>query len=151
MKRKWKLLTVFSLVLMLGLAVTGLASADVIRGKGTLNAEGSGAATLRMSGQVEITSHGSGVVYIYGAEKIRAEGNGKRTDRGRLFILRGHEGKISITGERMVVRIVGQEIEFDARGKGTAILRGRGTYETGNGRTGDWEPNGLTVSVEEEE
>lgn len=150
MKRSWKLLTVFGLVLMLGMALTGLASADVIRGKGTLHAEGSGAATLRMSGHIKITSHGSGVVYIHGAEGIRAEGDGNRVDRGRLVIFRGHEGTISITGERMVVRIVGQEIEFDARGKGTAILRGRGTYETGNGHTGDWEPNGLTLEVEEE-
>ena len=150
MKRKWKLLTVFSLVLMLSLALTGLASADVIRGKGTLHAQGSGAATLRMTGHVEITSHGSGVVYIYGAERIHATGDGNRTDRGRLVIFRGHEGTISITGERMMVRMVGQDIEFTARGKGTAILRGRGTYETGDGHTGDWAPDGLTVEVEEE-
>ena len=150
MKRSWQLLTVFGLVLMLSLALTGLASADVIRGKGTLYAKGSGVATLRMTGHVEITSYGSGTVYIYGAESIRAEGDGKRADRGRLVIFRGHEGTISITGERMVVRIVGKDIEFTARGKGTAILRGHGTYETGNGYTGDWAPDGLTVEVEEE-
>ena len=150
MKRTWKLLTVFSLVLMLSMAATGLASADVIHGKGTLHAEGSGKATLRMSGQIKITSHGSGTVYIYGADTIHAEGDGKRTDRGRLVIFRGHQGTITVTGERMAVRIVGKDIEFDARGKGTAILRGRGTYETGDGYTGDWQANGLTLKVEEE-
>ena len=33
---------------------------------------------LRLSGQIEIKSHGVGLVYIYGAENIQAEGNGRR-------------------------------------------------------------------------
>ncbi len=150
MKRNWKLLTVFSVVFMLSLALTGIASADVIRGKGWLYAEGSGAATLRMSGDVEIISHGSGVVYIYGADTIEAEGNGRRKNlRNGGVIFRGYEGKITISGERMAVRMIGKQIEFTAMGKGTAILRGRGHYET-EGHSGNWEPDGLTLEVAEE-
>ena len=150
MKRYGKLLGIIGLLSILSLTVTGLASADVIRGVGWLHAEGSGTAVLKMSGQVEIVSHGSGVVYIRGAELIQAEGNGKRTDLpngGAIF--RGFEGKITATGERMYVRIVGRQIEFTARGKGTAILRGHGHYETGSGN-GDWQPNGLSIQVVEE-
>ncbi len=149
MKRYWKLLTVFSLVLMLSLTLTGLASADIIRGKGTLYAKGSGVATLCMSGHVEITSHGSGTVYIYGAETIQAEGDGRRTNLRRGVIFRGYEGTISITGKRMIVKMIGREIEFEAKGKGTAILSGRGHYETQD-FSGDWSVDGLTVEVVEE-
>ena len=150
MKRSWKLLAVFSLVLMLSMALTGLASADVIHGKGWLHAEGSGVATLRMNGHVEIVSHGQGIVYIVGAEEIHAEGNGKRTDLRRGVVFRGYEGTITVTGKRMLVKMIGKNIEFTARGKGIAILKGHGTYETGDGHTGDWGANGLTVKVTEE-
>jgi hypothetical protein len=49
----------------------------------------------------------------------------------------------------MLVRIVGGRIEFDARGQGTAYLRGRGIYETGSG-SGDWDPDGCNIEVVEE-
>jgi len=151
MKRYVKLLGVLSLVMLMGMVVTGVASADVLRGKGWLHAKGSGMAVLKMTGHVEIVSHGSGAVYIYGAEKIEASGQGIRNDLpGGGVIFRGHQGTIEVTGERMLVRMIGKKIEFTARGKGKAVLRGEGYYETGGGGTGDWEPDGLTVEVVEE-
>ncbi len=150
MKRYWKVLSVVSLVLLLSMALVGAASADIIRGKGWLHAEGSGAATLRMSGQVDITGHGVGVVYIYGAEQIRADGDGQRINRADGgVVFRGYSGKIHVTGERMAVKMIGSKIDFTARGKGTAILRGRGHYETEH-FTGDWAPDGTTLEVVEE-
>ena len=149
MKHYRKSFTMLALFLLLSLAFTGLASADVLHGKGWLRAKGSGVATLHMTGHVEINGHGVGVVYIHGAEKIVASGHGKRLDYGRTTVFHGYQGTINVTGERMVVKMVGGKIDFFARGKGTAILRGRGMYETGGG-SGDWTPDGLTLEVVED-
>ncbi|GAB4428978.1 MAG: hypothetical protein Kow0031_09360 [Anaerolineae bacterium] len=151
MKRYFKLTTIFSLLMLLTVAFAGVASADIIRGKGWLHAEGSGFAKLQMTGQVEINGHGVGAVYIYGAESIRADGDGKRSDlRGGGVVFRGFEGTIHVTGQRMVVKMLGSDIDFTARGKGRAVLRGNGTYETGDGGSGDWQPDGLNIEVVEE-
>jgi hypothetical protein len=151
MKRYFKLAAVFSLVMLLTMALAGVASAEVIRGKGWLHAEGSGFAKLQMAGQVEVNGHGVGAVYIYGAEVIHAEGNGKRSDlRGGGVVFRGFEGTIHVMGQRMVVKMLGEKIEFTAHGKGRAVLRGHGTYQTGGGGSGDWQPDGLDIEVVEE-
>ena len=150
MKRSWKSLTVLSLVLLLSLVLTGIASAEVIRGKGWLQAEGAGVAVLRMSGHIKIEGHGTGVIYIYNFDELQAEGHGRRSNlHGGGVLFRGHTGAITASGDRMLVRIVGGRIEFDARGQGTAYLRGRGTYETGSG-SGDWAPDGFNIEVVEE-
>jgi hypothetical protein len=142
-----KSFTVLSLVLLLSLALTGLASAETIRGKGWLHATGSGQAILRMSGQVEINSHGVGAVYIYGAEDIQAQGNGRRTNlAGGEVIFRGYEGLITVIGEPMRVKLVGAQIDFTAHGQGVAHLRGRGHYETANS-SGDWNNRGMEIEV----
>jgi hypothetical protein len=147
MKSYLKILTVFSLFVILSLSLTGLASAETIRGKGWLYAKGSGEANLRMSGQIEIKSHGVGVVYIYGAENIQAEGSGRRENlSGGGVVFKGYEGKITVSGDKMVVKMVGKKIEFTAHGKGVAHLRGRGYYETAHLR-GDWNNRGLDIEV----
>jgi hypothetical protein len=108
-------------------------------------------ASLHITGKVDIVGHGVGMVYIRGAEKIEASGHGNRVNRADgVVVFYGYEGEIHVAGENMVVRMVGQKIEFTAEGKGKAWLRGRGTYETGHGSTGDWTPNGLKVEVVEE-
>ena len=150
MERSTKLFTILGLVLLLSLTLVGAASADVIRGKGWLHAEGAGVAVLRMTGEVEINGHGVGAVYIYGAEKIEAEGIGRRTNlAGGGVIFRGYEGTIHVRGERMVIQMIGGQIEFTAYGKGTAFLRGRGYYETRH-FSGDWAPDGMRLEVVEE-
>jgi len=150
MKRYWKLFSVLSLVLLMGVVLVGPASADTLRGKGWLRAQGSGVAILRMTGEVEINGHGPGMVYILGAEEIHAEGDGIRNDlAGGGVVFRGHKGTINISGEKMVVRMVGTKIDFTAHGKGTAVLRGHGRYHT-KGGSGDWQPDGLTREVVEE-
>lgn len=150
MKRYLKPLTILSLVMLLSLALVSVASADVIRGKGWIHAEGSGLAKLYMTGNIEITGHGVGVVYIKGAGEIRATGDGRRTDLpGGGVVFRGFSGKIYATGHNMTIKMVGGKIDFTARGKGTVVLRGRGHYET-HGFEGDWAPDGLTVDVAEE-
>jgi hypothetical protein len=148
MKRSLKLFTIFSLLVVFSLTLTGLASAETLRGKGWLFAKGKGEATLRMSGQIEIKGHGVGVVYIYGAEEIQAEGKGKRTNLdGGGVVFRGYKGTIKVVGEGMTIKMVGAKIEFTAHGKGVAYLRGRGIFRTGDGHVGDWNNRGLEIEV----
>jgi len=151
MKRSIKLFTVLGLVLTLSLIVAGLASADVLRGEGWLSAQGSGMVNLYLTGRVDITSHGVGTVYVRGAETIEATGQGRRVNRADgLVIFYGYEGQIHRAGETRSVKMAGHEIEFIAEGKGRAWLRGKGSYETGHGYSGDWAPNGLNVQLEQE-
>ena len=151
MNRILKSLSVLSLLLLMSLTLTGIASADVIKGIGWIHAEGAGTARLQMSGNIDIEGHGVGAVYIYGAETMRAEGQGKRIDLpGGGVLYRGFQGKIEATGSKMNIRIIGGKIDFTAHGKGRVALRGRGTYQTGNGGSGDWQPDGLTLEVVEE-
>lgn len=146
-----KIMVILGLVLLLSLSAAGIASADVLYGKGWLHAEGAGYAKLQMTGQVDINGHGVGAVYLYGAESIHAEGSGRRTNlAGGGVVFRGYNGTIEASGEQMVVKIIGGKIDFTAEGKGYALLRGRGWYETGNGSTGSWSPAGLTVKMGQE-
>lgn len=150
MRRSRKVLAIVSLVLLLSLALTGLASADVIQGKGWLYAKGSGAANIHMSGHIDITGHGVGLVYIRGAEHIEASGHGRRVNRSDgVVIFYGYEGEIHASGRNMAIRMVGKQIEFKAVGAGRVGLRGRGYYET-RGGSGDWAPDGLDIEVVEE-
>jgi hypothetical protein len=145
MKHTIKLFVVLTVVSLLGLMLAGVASAEVVQGQGWLHARGAGVVVLRMSGDVEITGHGVGAVYVYGAEDIYAAGQGRRTDLpGGGVIFRGYRGKITISGEEMMVRMAGGKIDFVAEGEGRALLRGQGHYETRHG-SGDWSAEGTTV------
>ncbi len=139
-------------VTMMMIAVMGFASvanADTVSGYGWLKATGAGVATLKMTGSIAITGHGAGIIYIKGAEEVRAEGWGRRTNLNNGdVILRGYRGKVTITGERMSVRMVGGKIDFAAHGFGTATLKGRGEYRTRNG-VGIWSADGTTLTVGE--
>lgn len=146
-----KFFTMVALTLVLLMTFTGLTSADVLQGKGWLHAEGNGLVNLHLTGEADIEGHGTGMVYIRGAEEIRANGSGRRIDHpGNIVVFYGYEGEIHATGEKMLIRMVGQKIEFTAEGKGRARLHGRGWYETGNGSTGDWAPDGLDIEMTEE-
>ncbi len=138
MKRLEKVSTLVSMLFVVCLIFTGSVSADVIKGKGWLHAEGSGVVQLQMTGTIEITGHGIGAVYVYGAEHIAATGEGKRTNLpGGGVLFRGYEGSLILIGEKMKVRLIGNHIEFTAIGKGRINLRGQGHYETGDG-SDDW-------------
>ena len=63
MNRILKSLSVLSLLLLMSLTLTGIASADVIKGIGWIHAEGAGTARLQMSGNIDIEGHGVGAVW----------------------------------------------------------------------------------------
>jgi hypothetical protein len=149
MKIYQKLLATLTLLFILSLALPGLASAETLQGRGRLYAKGNGRAVLRMTGQVEITGHGKSVVKIIGAEKIEAHGEGERINQpDGSVVFRGFEGKILVVGRKMVVRMTGKQIEFVAKGKGKALLKGRGIYKTAN-LSGDWTSDGVEIKLSE--
>lgn len=149
MKTYQKLLVTLTMLFVLSLAWTGLASAETLQGRGRLSAKGNGQAVLRMTGQVEITGHGKSVIKIIGAEKIEAHGEGERINQpDGSVVFRGYEGKILVVGRKMVVRMTGKQIEFTAKGKGQALLKGRGVYKTAN-LSGDWTADGVKLKLAE--
>lgn len=147
-----KMILVFSVVAMLTMAFASVASADTVTGRGWLKAIGAGKATLQMTGEVDITGHGTGVIYIKNAEIITAEGRGKRSNlpNGDV-ILRGYYGSVRVVGEQMSVQMVGGKIDFSATGAGVVTLKGRGKYWTHAGTSGNWRVDGVDLTVGEPE
>ncbi len=147
-----KIILVLSVVAMLTMAFASVASADTVIGRGWLKAIGAGRATLRMTGEVDITGHGGGIIYIKGAEIVTAEGRGKRSDlpNGDV-VLRGYYGSVRVVGKHMSVQIVGGKIDFSATGAGVVTLKGRGKYWTHAGTGGNWQVDGVDLAIGEVE
>lgn len=143
-----KMIWIFGIVAMMTMAFASVASADTVTGRGWLKAVGYGKAQLRMTGEVDITGHGGGIIYIHGAEIITAEGRGKRTNlpNGDV-IIRGYYGSVRVVGSDMVVKMVGGKIDFSAAGAGTVTLNGRGKYWTHSGKSGNWQVDGVDVAI----
>ena len=148
MKMKW--LGVAFAVVLLSLAVVGVASAAEVSGTGWIRAIGAGWAKVDGSGTVVVTSHGVGTVWIKGAETIQASGQGRRFRLGDWTVFFGYDGQITAMGRDMTVRMAGSQIEFTAWGRGTVTLRGRGEYWV-RGYHGRWSSAGTTLSLGESE
>ena len=144
-----KVLLMAAVMMISVMAFASVASADTVSGHGWIKAQGAGTALLKMNGEVDIEGHGLGVIYIKGAEIVRADGNGSRTDlpNGDV-ILRGYRGHVHIVGKQMGVRMVGGKIDFEAWGAGQVTLKGRGSYETQSG-FGTWQPGGIELTIQE--
>ncbi len=142
----------FGVVSMLMMVFASVANADTVTGRGWLKAMGAGKATLRMTGEVDITGHGAGIIYIKGAEIITAEGRGKRSNlpNGDV-ILRGYYGSVRIVGKHMSVQVVGGKIDFSATGAGVVTLTGRGKYWVHAGEDGNWRVDGVDLTIGEVE
>ena len=148
MKMKW--LGVALAVVMLSLAVVGVASAAEVSGTGWIRAIGAGWAKVDGSGAVVITGHGVCTVWIKGAETIQAEGVGQRFQLGDWAVFVGYNGQITAMGQDMSVRMASSQIEFTAWGRGTVTLRGQGEYWV-RGYHGRWFPTGVALSFGESE
>ena len=118
------------------------ASAETVKGTGTITAQGSGMAIVHGDGEVVIHGHGGGSVYVKGADVLQAVGIGMRSDLpggGVLFL--GWRGTIRAAGDDLAVWMMGKSVEFTATGTGWVYLQGRGTY-TINGEDGEWTARG---------
>lgn len=138
-------LLVLLALLVLTFGGTGAAFAQTATGAGTLTASGEGVANIVGSGTVEI-DHGAGVIWVRGADSIDTNGKGRRTELADGTIrLTGVTDGATIIGTEMGVRVHGYNVNLTATGSGSVWLRGRGSYETGNGDSGLWEPDGVRV------
>jgi hypothetical protein len=114
------------------------ASTDVnATGIGKLKAQGDGIAILFGKGVVELS--GNGILWVKdvaGNARIEVTGYGAKKEFSDGWVqYSGLHGNASIV-------IAGVDINLDARGRGSAILWGHGTYEI-NGRSGQWGNNTL--------
>lgn len=149
MSRMFGLLTV-AVLAALTLAVVVLsgtagAASETISGQGVLYARGSGTAEVSGDGRVDIRGLGVGTVLVCGAERLEAQGDGRRFDLpGGCVRFVGWKGSIHAAGEDMTVRMEGSKIQFRAAGEGTAVLKGHGQFRTGH-YTGQWTAEGVTI------
>ncbi|HHJ07240.1 MAG TPA: hypothetical protein ENK24_07045 [Anaerolineae bacterium] len=142
-----KIWLIVGLVAVLSFGVVGAASADTVSGRGWLKALGYGVAKLDMTGDVNITGHGAGVITIQGAKTIRVEGKGIRSENSDgVVVLRGVKGRVFIRGKNMTVKMAGGKIDFIARGSGAAFLSGHGSYKTRHYQ-GIWTEDGVELPL----
>ncbi|MCD6207344.1 MAG: hypothetical protein J7J06_05045 [Methanosarcinales archaeon] len=122
----------------------------VLKGTGTLTAEGSGTALVR--GNIEIAlAADAGSLSVRdraGDMAIEVTGDGTRTEDGSTVIYTGFNGDATIAGSNVVVTMTGTGIDLTVDGTGTAILIGTGSYEVTHGdedvASGVWRNPDLT-------
>jgi len=123
-------------------------------GVGTLKAQGDGIAILFGKGTVELS--GNGILWVKdaaGNARIEVTGYGSKEEFYDGWVqYSGLHGTASIKGTNIRVVIAGVDNDLAARGRGSAILWGHGTYEI-NGRSGQWGnntiPKPLTITPAE--
>lgn len=140
----FKAVLVAVVAVILGSVAAAPASAAEVGGSGRLVAQGFGAARIEGSGSIVIAG-GAGTVWVSGPATITTEGRGRRTTLPDGTIrLSGYSGRITITGDDLVVRVAGGAINLSATGTGRALLSGKGTYTAGN-LSGLWSTSGVSV------
>jgi hypothetical protein len=106
-------------------------SAD-LSGTGTLTASGNGKATMSGNMEVEISAR-SGVLTITdydGNAEVDVTGYATKEYLGNGAVrYSGFNGTASINGSSVTVVILGDDIELTSKGRGSAVLRGYGTYD----------------------
>ena len=122
----------------------------VLKGTGTLTAEGSGTALVRGDIDMQLSAD-AGSLSVRdraGDMAIEVTGDGTRTEDGSTVIYTGFNGDATIAGSNVVVTMTGTEIDLTVDGTGTAILIGTGSYEVTHGdgdvASGVWRNPDLT-------
>lgn len=133
--RKIQLYAAIALVLVLGVAllVPQIVYAQQGSGTGTLTASGDGMATIR--GNATSVISGNGILWIRdyaGDASIHVSGVGiKRVLPNGWIRYVGFHGEAQVTGSKVILMLSGYNIQLQATGTGQYLLRGEGTYSTG--------------------
>lgn len=141
---------VISLVLIFGFVLIPAESVYAAGGggTGTLTASGNGLAGIKGDGEVTIS--GNGVLWIFdhnGDANIQVTGHGLRQDLPSGWIMySGFDGEAQVSGSLITVALSGFDINLEASGTGRFLLRGTGTYQTGD-KSGEWTMDGVVISV----
>lgn len=143
-----KVLTLMVVTVAVTLAVVPVASAEEVRGKGSLTAQGDGIAILRGRGTVDLS--GNGTLWIKdaaGDALIEVTGTGQKEEFSDGWIqYAGFHGTAHVEGSRLGIVLAGVDIELTAEGRGIARLWGHGSYQSSNG-DGEWKSTRLGARV----
>jgi hypothetical protein len=109
------------------LAVVPVVSAEEVRGKGSLTAQGDGIAILRGRGTVDLS--GNGTLWIKdaaGDAEIEVTGSGEKEEFSDGWIqYAGFHGEAHVEGSKIAVIVAGVDIELAAQGRGIGWVGGR--------------------------
>jgi hypothetical protein len=143
-----KVLTLMVVVVVAMLAVVPVVSAEEVRGKGSLTAEGDGIAILRGRGIVDLSGNGTlWIKDVAGDAVIQVSGSGEKEEFPDGWIqYAGFHGTVHVEGSRIAVIVAGVDIELTAEGRGIARLWGHGSYQCPDG-AGEWNTTGLGAHV----
>ena len=115
-------------------------------GTGVVAARGTGAAQL--SGHISgMVADGQGVLVVVdraGDAKVVVHGVGHLTVKGNVRTYVGFNGSARISGSDVTVKLAGVRVHFAAKGDGTFVLKGHGTFDTTPRKVGG---NGVWTSA----
>lgn len=118
-------------------------------GTGTIVARGSGTAIL--DGDIDsLALSGAGGLVIVdhaGDVTVRVSGRGARKVSGDTITYVGFNGKATISGSDVTVKLGGVNVKLAAQGSGSFTLQGKGSYDTmptAAGGEGSWATTGVT-------
>ncbi len=111
----------------------------LVRGTGTLEANGSGRAVI--DGNVTVNLSGTNITLIVSSNAIVTTDGGTNQTLGNGQVKYQGFNSTTITGDNIRLGISGNNISLTATGTGAAVLNGHGTYTKENafGVTGEWE------------
>ena len=116
----------------------------VRRGTGSIEAEGSGTATLIGRGEIfiELQEDPEGrahlVIHDAANKDVTLNGQGTKYWRGDHLYVDGLVGTATIAGEGLVVGVTGHPLYLYAEGSGRVSLAGVGTYSVNGGEEQPW-------------
>jgi hypothetical protein len=143
-----KVLTMMVVIVVATLVVVPVVSAEEVRGKGSLTAEGDGIAILRGKGTVNLS--GKGTLWIKdaaGDAVIDVTGFEEKEEFSDGWIqYAGLDGTADVEGSRIGVIVAGVDVELTAEGRGIVRLWGHGSYEGSHG-AGEWKTTGLGTRI----
>ena len=114
----------------------------LVKGTGTLAANGSGRAVLE--GNVTVTLSGTNITLIVSSNAAVSTDSGTNQTLGNGQVKYQGFNTATITGDNVRVGISGNNISLTVTGTGAALLNGKGTYTTQNafGVSGEWKKGG---------
>lgn len=136
-RKRFALFAITLAMVVLGTAALGASAAfaESGGGSGTLTAAGDGLAGIRGNGTATIS--GNGILWVRdqsGDASIQVSGYGYKSELpGGWTRYSGFHGRAEASGSAITVALSGYDIELTARGTGSFVLRGNGTYSVESG------------------
>ncbi len=120
----------------------GRGGKTLVKGTGTLVANGSGRAVIQ--GNVTVSLSGTNVTLTVSSNAAVTTDSGTNQTLGNGQVKYQGFNSATITGDNIRVGISGNNISLTATGTGAAVLNGNGTYTTENafGVSGEWKKGG---------